>query len=238
MDEVATGKTCTVCKVWKPLEAFAQDRRRKSGKAARCKACHNEKARQQRRVTRVCVDCGQRKPVAEFASRRICADCKSHKVCKHCGARLPLTEFDGYHGLVCRVCYKRLNAERYQANREAYLERNAKWRAEHAQPDSPYRERQKRLQNERRKAIRAEVIAHYGGRCACCGETEPLFLTIDHMTMNGGEHRRQIKRFDIAYWLWLNDYPDGFQVLCFNCNTGRYRNGGRCPHETAGAALA
>jgi hypothetical protein len=26
-------------------------------------------------------------------------------------------------------------------------------------------------------------------------------------------------------------YPEGFQVLCMNCNWGRYRNGGVCPHE-------
>lgn len=238
MGDVATGKVCIVCKVWKPVEAFNRDRRKKSGMASECKACHNEKARQERRVTRVCTECRQRKPVGEFASKRVCIECKTHKVCKVCGERLHMDAFDGWHGLVCRTCRKRLDGERYQADRERVLARNAAWRAEHAQPDSPYRQRQKRLQTQRKKAIRAEVLAHYGGRCACCGETEPLFLTIDHMTMNGGEHRRQIKRFDIAYWLWLNDYPDGFQVLCFNCNSGRYLNGGRCPHEAARTALA
>jgi hypothetical protein len=26
-------------------------------------------------------------------------------------------------------------------------------------------------------------------------------------------------------------YPPGYRVLCFNCNRGRYLNGGVCPHE-------
>lgn len=32
-------------------------------------------------------------------------------------------------------------------------------------------------------------------------------------------------------WLKDNKYPKGFQVLCTNCNTGRHRNGGICPHK-------
>jgi hypothetical protein len=26
-------------------------------------------------------------------------------------------------------------------------------------------------------------------------------------------------------------FPAGFQVLCLNCNHGRFRNGGICPHQ-------
>ena len=29
----------------------------------------------------------------------------------------------------------------------------------------------------------------------------------------------------------IQDFPEGFQILCFNCNAGKHRNGGRCPHE-------
>ncbi len=27
--------------------------------------------------------------------------------------------------------------------------------------------------------------------------------------------------------------PEGFQVLCWNCNLGKYYNGGVCPHRGA-----
>lgn len=31
-------------------------------------------------------------------------------------------------------------------------------------------------------------------------------------------------------WAILNGFPDELQLLCFNCNCGRQRNGGVCPH--------
>lgn len=32
-------------------------------------------------------------------------------------------------------------------------------------------------------------------------------------------------------WLARHKYPEGFQLLCWNCNCGRAINGGICPHE-------
>lgn len=39
------GKTCSSCKVRKPVEEFATDRHRKSGLLTRCKQCDRERAR-------------------------------------------------------------------------------------------------------------------------------------------------------------------------------------------------
>lgn len=89
--------------------------------------------------------------------------------------------------------------------------------------------------------LRHETIMAYGGyKCACCGETEPLFLEIDHVDNNGAEHRRSLgyegngKGAGGATWKWLkkNGFPPGFQILCSNCNKGKARNGGVCPHQT------
>jgi hypothetical protein len=84
--------------------------------------------------------------------------------------------------------------------------------------------------------VKDDVFEAYGGYiCSCCGETEPKFLTIDHIKNNGGSHRRE----DIAIskhlyrWLKNNHYPDGFQVLCMNCNLGKSRNDGVCPHKVS-----
>lgn len=87
------------------------------------------------------------------------------------------------------------------------------------------------------------VIDAYGGKCACCGEAELVFLTIDHVNDDGAEHRRQIAAEKGSRWLqagaptyrWLRDngFPEGFQVLCANCNCGRHWNGGICPHQMA-----
>ena len=35
----------------------------------------------------------------------------------------------------------------------------------------------------------------------------------------------------IYIWLKNNNFPEGFQVLCFNCNCGKARNKGICPHS-------
>lgn len=83
------------------------------------------------------------------------------------------------------------------------------------------------------------VLQAYGGaKCACCGEKTFEFLTIDHINGGGRQHLKQI-RTNLYDWLRRHSFPSGYQVLCFNCNTGRHIAGGICPHEKAKmAALA
>jgi hypothetical protein len=81
------------------------------------------------------------------------------------------------------------------------------------------------------RRVKAEVMAHYGGRCACCGETEPVFLTIDHIHNDGAHHRAVLGTANaIASWLRAHGFPPGFQVLCWNCNRAKYALG-QCPHQ-------
>jgi hypothetical protein len=84
--------------------------------------------------------------------------------------------------------------------------------------------------------VKDAAYAAYGGYvCACCGETEPLFLCLDHVDGAGNEHRRLIGGADRLYvWLKKNNYPTGLlQVLCFNCNQGKRLNNNVCPHRGA-----
>ena len=92
-----------------------------------------------------------------------------------------------------------------------------------------------KISERNRKRVKKEVIDHYGGKCVCCGETELLFLTIDHINNNGAEQRLKngLKggSSDKSYrWIIKNDFPDDLQLLCWNCNCGRARNNGVCPH--------
>lgn len=99
----------------------------------------------------------------------------------------------------------------------------------HAQ--TPEQKRAKVAKNkEYRKKIRIDTLQHYGGKCACCNEKNIEFLCFDHINNNGAEHRKNMVDKSIAPWLKRNNYPDGFQVLCHNCNIskGVY---GYCPHE-------
>ena len=91
-------------------------------------------------------------------------------------------------------------------------------------------------QKIRRQKMKDEVFKHYGGyKCVCCGETEPLFLTMDHINGGGRKHRRLVTngKGGVHFYKWLkkNNYPNEYQILCFNCNSGRYRNKGICPHK-------
>ena len=78
------------------------------------------------------------------------------------------------------------------------------------------------------KKIRDIVLDWYGHKCYCCGETESNFLTIDHTDGGGRKHRKEIK-MSIYQWLVKNNFPTGFQLMCYNCNCakGFY---GVCPH--------
>lgn len=105
-----------------------------------------------------------------------------------------------------------------------------------------------------RLSLKIEVMSHYAGgapECSCCGETGILFLTIDHKDGLGASHRRglhlthdrvtQAASYSASTfyrWLRSNKFPDGFQVLCFNCNAGRHLNGGVCPHQETRANAA
>lgn len=80
-------------------------------------------------------------------------------------------------------------------------------------------------------------IREYGGKCSCCGETQVVFLTIDHINNDAkqtdripGEKRRTCKNL----WekLAILNYPkDKYRLLCFNCNSGRAINNNICPHQ-------
>jgi hypothetical protein len=104
--------------------------------------------------------------------------------------------------------------------------------ANHCQP---CRERVNGYNQFRRSKIVKLIRLQYGESCTCCGESEPVFLTIDHVNDDGSEHRQEVG-FDIYRFLYAEfrrtgKWPEGFTTLCYNCNAGRWRNGGECPHQ-------
>ena len=100
------------------------------------------------------------------------------------------------------------------------------------------RERARVKEKQYRQLRRMDVLEHYGGVppvCFCCGESNIEFLAIDHINGGGTQERKQRnKNGGVAWYEWFKrvGYPNGFQVLCHNCNSakGYY---GYCPHKTA-----
>lgn len=61
-----------------------------------------------------------------------------------------------------------------------------------------------------------EMVKAYGSKCSHCGETHPLFLTLDHVNNNGNYNERGV---DFYNFLRNLGYPkNGLQLLCHNCN--------------------
>ena len=73
------------------------------------------------------------------------------------------------------------------------------------------------------RILRRTVYDHYGGKCACCGESAYNFLTIDHINGDGNRERKRGEAFmrDIQ----RSGYPTDLQVLCYNCNCSRGHHG-------------
>lgn len=130
-------------------------------------------------------------------------------------------------------------------NREYAKEYMRKWRKKNPKRTSEiskkskyrdfgkYRELGKIREKNRRIKLRKIVISHYSlgeNKCACCGENQFEFLTVDHIDGGGTKHRKQIGRGALCEWLVSNKFPKGFQILCYNCNCtkGIY---GECPHK-------
>lgn len=143
---------------------------------------------------------------------------------------------------------------------ERSLEYSRKWAREHPEykkekyasltPEQKarYRERQTAYYaanlDKRRAASRANtlkrklaVIAAYGGKCTCCGETQHQFLTINRINVGGAKHVKSIckaRGHDFYRWLEKQSYPqEEYQLLCWNCNAAKGIMSG-CPHGQHG----
>lgn len=136
------------------------------------------------------------------------------KTCRACKASKGYSEFHKARGGVggvagtCKNCRNQKNAEWTSANRDR-VNANASRR-------------------------RLEALRHYSSTpepsCACCGESTLAFMTFEHINGGGGQHRRETGGGGFVSWLRVNGYPEGFEVLCMNCNHGRRVNKGVCPH--------
>lgn len=155
--------------------------------------------------------------------------------CRKCGEIKPVEAFsmvgrkNSTRRRVCKACNDRRVSEWHQAHKE---ERLARIRSRYHENPIQFwpperRQRANQLAILRSRALRDEVIAHYGAECVACGEAEPMFLTLDHVENDGCQMRKVHGTGSALYrWIKKHEYPASFQVLCMNCNFGKARNGG------------
>jgi hypothetical protein len=105
-----------------------------------------------------------------------------------------------------------------------YKRKGHKFREAHPERAKLFRDANKERINadarERHIKLRLDIINHYGGKCAFCGDSNPNHLAIDHINGGGNQHRRDVGGSSNGIYSWLkrNGYPDGFQVLCHTHN--------------------
>lgn len=169
------------------------------------------------------------------------------KTCKVCRCEKPIPDFHVFSCKsrkvritdVCILCHK---AELHKW----YLKRKGQMTPEKKRIHAAYSKKWRDNHPEQRKAIslrnhyksrdrdRNLVYAYYGGKCACCGENERQFLTVDHINNDGHIERKKgfyTNGSQFYRWIVKNNFPKDYQLLCYNCNLGRARNGGICPHR-------
>lgn len=214
-------KTCSRCGHPKPIEEFyLRHGRQGQQRSSWCKNCTKEAGCESRRRTREQrLKHNPRYPREIIDGKLCCCKCgewkdqdtefRTYKDSRGSGAVRPVS--------YCRACDR---------------QRSAEWKRGHTT------ELTKAKAKVVRDQIRAEVLAAYGGKCACCGEAAPEFLTIDHIYNDGNNHRKGgfytregIAGPSLYRWLRKEGFPKGrVQILCWNCNCakGKY---GICPHQ-------
>jgi hypothetical protein len=151
---------------------------------------------------------------------KTCTKCQKTKVITEFGIRKGKYRKPGDRHAECKACTAARRRNRY-----------------HNEPG--FKRRVAEIERKHHEKLRLDLLARYGGKCACCPETEYKFLSFDHIDNDGAEHRREHgdgAKY-LMQWIKRNNYPDTIQILCYNCNCakGFY---GECPHETNRKRLA
>jgi hypothetical protein len=84
-------------------------------------------------------------------------------------------------------------------------------------------------QKKRRKKTKDELFQILGNKCVCCGETDRLYLQVDHVNNDGHAHRNSNEKkhhHHSEYLRYLAKNPGGLQLLCANCNFAKKLNDG------------
>lgn len=185
-------------------------------------------------MTKRCSGCGEVKYLSEFYAHKQKRDGRA-SWCKTCEKPrvLAYTQAHAEENRQRAARWKEENPDRlrsyYDEHRTEILARVKQWQldnAEHvkARDSAPEVRRAKRIAARLyARDLRAQVFAHYGTACACCGTTE--YLTVDHVNGDGREHRAQLPSSPLAVLRWLiaNGFPEGFQTLCRSCNASKSR---------------
>jgi hypothetical protein len=153
-------------------------------------------------------------------------------ICTKCGQPRPTTNFPHKSGKsqrrsICKRCIRQQRRTKGQCIRCSNLATPGYTRCERCLKADAEKAKAKHLRH------RQEAINRYGGACKHCQENRLLLLTIDHINGGGNRHRQTMGEGGNRIYVWLrkHTYPNGFQVLCYNCNAAKVQLGDNGVHE-------
>ena len=96
-----------------------------------------------------------------------------------------------------------------------------------------------------RRKLTTRVKENLGGACACCGESEFEFLTVDHIHNDGSLVPKQKNKSRNGYSYYgeidrafkssdqekIEYIKSRYQILCSNCNLSKHIGNGVCAHK-------
>ena len=170
------------------------------------------------------------------AGKKICGGCRRTLPRDHAHFGTESKSSDGLRSR-CRDCVKAAKLDHYERTSPQQRARQLRYQRDNRDRLYAYNAAWQRRRNA---ALRAELIAAYGGKCTCCGEAEPIFLDLDHIHNDGAADRIEFgNSTQLMLALKARGWPkDRHQLLCCNCNQGKARNGGVCPHAVQEARRA
>ena len=157
-----------------------------------------------------CSKCKKEKSLSEFHNNKTFKDGKSY-CCKKCANEMASIA----------------QRKRYLKDPKRFNEKHRKWVQMNHKKSCEAMRRWRGKNKEK-------VFKNYSvdGKIECfCKENEIAFLTIDHINGCGKELRKKQGLGAALYgWLIKNNFPKGFQILCYNCNNAKHKLG-LCPHQ-------
>lgn len=117
-----TAKRCTRCGETKPLEEFGRDRRKRDGRASRCRACQAEYLRAYRKANREAIR--ERERAYREANREAIRE-RSREYYER--NREAILEQQREHWKANREALLERHREYWKANRESLIERHREW---------------------------------------------------------------------------------------------------------------
>ena len=73
---------------------------------------------------------------------------------------------------------------------------------------------------------RSKMFDLMGGKCVCCGQSDPIYFQVDHVHNDADYSGTRGHAGSIQLSQYLKE-PDRFQLLCANCNYAKRMNGGK-----------